>query len=29
MKIVFKGDNFVKLYTGDITYDALVNFIKK
>lgn len=29
MKIVFKGTNFVKMYTGEITYENLVNFIKE
>lgn len=28
MKIVFKGNNFVKMYGGEITYDNLVSFIK-
>lgn len=28
MRIVFKGENFVKMYTGEITYDNLMNFIK-
>lgn len=29
MKIVLKGTNFVKMYTGEITYENLVNFIKE
>lgn len=28
MKIVFKGNNFVKMYGGDITYEKLVEFVK-
>ena len=28
MKIVFKGNNFVKMYGGEITYENLVTFIK-
>lgn len=28
MKIVFKGNNFVKMYGGDITFENLVSFVK-
>lgn len=28
MKIVFKGNDFVKMYGGDITFESLVNFVK-
>jgi hypothetical protein len=29
MKIVLKGNNFVKMYTGEVTYNNLANFIKE
>lgn len=28
MKIVFKGENFVKMYEGQLTYEEMVNFAK-
>jgi hypothetical protein len=29
MKIVFKGEKFVKLYVGEVTYDNLLNFLNE